>query len=176
MTPSDVVTSLTFLLTLQGVPWLLLLSCHVGSKEKKEFILIFTEMALVSMYVDHASSIKIVFPISLSLLQAIVVEAIRTGELRGYVSQPDFYLPPTAPIGYALRAGSLTSYKTLYDHAKPMQSTTPLAACDIASDVELHYQLSDQIPTIIDLDTVLSPSGDGAASKSRSIEVLQTFS
>lgn len=77
------------------------------------------------------------------------------------MSAAKFYLPNTVPLGYALRAGTLTSYKTLYNHAKPMQSTTPLAACDIASDVELHYQLSDQIPTIVDLDTTVATSGTG---------------
>lgn len=89
------------------------------------------------------------------------MEANRAGELRGFVSQAQFYLPPMTPIGYALRSGSLTSIKTLYSNARPVSSVTPLAACDVSSDLELHYRMAEQLPTIFDLDTTVDPRGNG---------------
>lgn len=41
-------------------------------------------------------------------LQTVYAEAIRTGEVRGYVSDPSFSLPIGTPLGYALGPGTLT--------------------------------------------------------------------
>jgi hypothetical protein len=45
------------------------------------------------------------------LNQAINVHAMRAGEIRGYVSDPKFYMPATSFLGFAMKAGTLTVTK-----------------------------------------------------------------
>jgi len=93
-------------------------------------------------------------------VKTIYAEASRNGEVRGYVSPADLHLPSSTPLGYALRTGVLSVSQVLYHRAKPYESLVELAEGDVNSDVEQYYRLSEQIPTLLAMETVLSPVGE----------------
>jgi len=93
-------------------------------------------------------------------LKLVYAEASRNGEVRGYVTPPDLHQPSSTPLGYALRTGVLSVSQVLYNHAKPYQSVVELAEGDVNSDLEQYYRLSEQIPTLVAMETVLSGEGE----------------
>lgn len=105
-------------------------------------------------------------------LDSITAEAIRTGEVRAYTTNPKLQMPVNTPLGFALGYGSLKVSKILYNHAKPYNSTTPLAKADVASDLEQYYRLSEQIPAHVDLETHINHKGEVTFSGGLIIEAL----
>jgi molecular chaperone Hsp33 len=105
-------------------------------------------------------------------LDTVTAEAIRTGEVRAYTTNPKLILPVGTPLGFALGYGSLKVSKILYNHAKPYMSAVPLAKADIASDIEQYYRLSEQIPAHVELETHLNHHGDVIFSGGLIIEAL----
>lgn len=105
-------------------------------------------------------------------LKSITVEAIRTGEVRGYVSDPSFYMSPSAPIGFALRAGSFSVLKLCYGQKAPHQSIVPIAYGDVSSEIMNMYKYSDQIPAYADFETIVDYQGNVTFSGGLIIEAL----
>lgn len=93
-------------------------------------------------------------------LDSITAEAIRTGEVRAYTTNPKLIMPINTPLGFALGYGSLKVTKVLYNQAKPYHSVVPLAKADIASDLEQYYRLSEQIPAHVELETHVNHRGE----------------
>jgi molecular chaperone Hsp33 len=93
-------------------------------------------------------------------LKVVYAEASRNGEVRGYVSPANLHQPSSTPLGYALRTGVLSVSQVLYNRAKPYQSMVELAEGDVNSDVEQYFALSEQIPTLVAMETVLNGAGE----------------
>lgn len=105
-------------------------------------------------------------------IKQIVAEAIRTGEVRGYVSDPQFYMTPSAPIGFALRAGTFTVTKILYGAKTPYTSTVPIAYGDVSSEIINYYRYSEQIPGHAEFETIINHKGEVEFSGGFIIEAL----
>jgi molecular chaperone Hsp33 len=93
--------------------------------------------------------------------QLIVAEANRVGEVRGFVQAPKAQLSETkdGSIGAGLGKGLLTISKTLYDEAKPRDSSTKLKSGNITDDLAWYMVQSEQIPTAVLLDVGIDEEG-----------------
>jgi len=49
-------------------------------------------------------------------VKIVSVEAQRNGEVRGYVTPADFYMPSNTPLGFAMKAGTLEIIKVRSRH------------------------------------------------------------
>lgn len=93
---------------------------------------------------------------------AIITEANRAGEVRGYVQRPAAELDYSKEgvfMGQALGAGLLTVSKILYNEAEPRTSTIQLHAGDITTDVAHYLTQSEQVPSAILLNVDLDETG-----------------
>lgn len=93
-------------------------------------------------------------------LQKVVVEADSYGNLRGYVAVPEADLPLVGDeydmINALGRAGLLTVVKDL--RLKELyESTVPLETSQIDADLTAYLELSEQIPSIVQIGVVLAP-------------------
>jgi len=89
-------------------------------------------------------------------LKTVYAEASRSGEVRGFVDNPEFDMPSATPLGYALRTGLLKVTNILYNMAKPYTSTIEMAGGDIVSDLGHYFHMVEQIPTYIDLESLVN--------------------
>lgn len=105
-------------------------------------------------------------------MDQISVEAIRTGEVRAFTSNPKLIVPINTPMGFALGYGNLKVTKVLYNQAKPYHSVVPLAKADIASDIMQYYKLSEQIPAHVEVETHVNHKGEITFSGGLIIEAL----
>ena len=105
-------------------------------------------------------------------LDSITAEAIRTGEVRAFTTNPKLIMPVGTPLGFALGHGTLKVTKVLYNQAKPYHSVVPLARADIASDLMQFYRLSEQIPAHVELETHVNHHGEVTFSGGLIIEAL----
>lgn len=105
-------------------------------------------------------------------LDAITVEAIRTGEVRAFTTNSKLIMPVGTPLGFALGHGTLKVTKVLYNQAKPYHSVVPLAGADISSDIMQYYRLSEQIPAHVELETHVNHNGDVTFSGGLIIEAM----
>lgn len=95
-------------------------------------------------------------------LKKIIVEAERTGEVRGYVGVPDVDLPlkngkldVAAAIGHA---GLLTVTKDLR-LKEPYKGIIPLYTSEIAEDLAWYFTESEQIPSAVGLGVFVAQDG-----------------
>jgi len=88
-------------------------------------------------------------------LKKMYAECTRTGEVRGYVSDPSFDMTDTTPVGYGMRSGMFEVIHILYNNAKPYISAVDIAGGDVSSDVHHYYKQVEGMPTIIDLETII---------------------
>lgn len=109
---------------------------------------------------------------SRGLAGTITTEAIRTGEIRGYTTNPKFEITDVTPLGFAVAGGTFTVRKILYNHARPHDSIVPIAIGDVSSDVIQYYQLSEQIPAYAEFETHINYRGEVAFSGGLIIEAL----
>lgn len=105
-------------------------------------------------------------------LDQINVEAIRTGEVRAFTTNPKLIVPINTPMGFALGHGNLKVSKILYNQAKPYHSVVPLAKADISSDIMQYYKLSEQIPAHVEVETHVNHKGEVTFSGGLIIEAL----
>src|SRR5688500_12916663 len=86
---------------------------------------------------------------------------MRTGEVRGYVSDPRIDMPSTTNLGYALRTGSLHTTEVnlinaclfcfiyvlqiLYGQQKPYTSVVEIAGADVISDLAHYFKQVEQV-------------------------------
>jgi molecular chaperone Hsp33 len=87
-------------------------------------------------------------------LRKMYAECTRTGEVRGYLSDPSFEMTSTTPLGYAMRAGTFEVIHILYNNAKPYISAVDIAGADVISDWKHYYKQVEGMTTIIDLETI----------------------
>ena len=92
-------------------------------------------------------------------MHEICAEAIRLGEVRGFV-RTNPAVPPDdsrfSPHAY------LMASRVLYNHARPVQSSVSVQNGDITSDVQHFLEQSDQQDSFIHLESTVLPSPDGA--------------
>lgn len=99
-------------------------------------------------------------------LRKIVVECNEFGTVRGYVATPEVDLPPTRTgepdvVSALGHAGLLTVVKDL--RLKELQEgVVHLHTSEIDSDLEAYLELSEQIPSAVELGVVLAEDGSVA--------------
>jgi len=93
----------------------------------------------------------------------IVAECYKTGEVKGFVSNPDVNIPLRADgkldvAGALGHSGSLSVVKDLGMN-EPQTGTVELVSGEIAQDISYYYMQSEQIPTVIGLGVLVSKDG-----------------
>lgn len=93
----------------------------------------------------------------------IVAESYKTGEVKGFVSNPDVSLPlrndGKLDVGGALgHSGALSVIKDM-GGSEPQIGTVELVSGEIAEDISYYYLQSEQIPTAIGLGVLVSKEG-----------------
>jgi len=88
-------------------------------------------------------------------IKELFAEACHTGNLRGYLSSPEYDAPPTAPLGIGMRVGSLEVKHILDIGKKPISNTVHIAKADIVSDIENYFTHVHGLPVYVHLDTVV---------------------
>jgi len=91
-------------------------------------------------------------PFRTSPIDSAYAEAIRVGEVRAHVNIKGSH-QPVHP-----QASSFTVNKILYNHATPVTSCVPLKQGDVSSDLQEFYDVSEQNPTLVSLETKLDSS------------------
>ncbi len=92
-------------------------------------------------------------------IRGLVVTADAKARVKGYVSNPDVMLPPSAAgkldVGGALGSGTLTVIKDL-GLREPYTGQTDLVSGEIAEDLTWYYASSEQIPTSVALGVLMN--------------------
>jgi len=57
-----------------------------------------------------------------------------------------------------MRTGVLKVSNILYSFSKPFTSTVAMAGADVVSDLREYYRMTEQIPTYLDLETLVNPA------------------
>jgi len=114
-------------------------------------------VSLMASFLRGEERIKVSFEGS-GLIQDIVVEAIQVGEVRGFINQiPDVEASEKAPV--ELGFGICKVSKILCENAKPVLSVVAIQKGDIVSEFQQFFDISEQIPTVIALETDLQHNG-----------------
>ena len=100
---------------------------------------------------------------SVGEIGAIAAESYKTGEVKGFVSNPNVNLPLRSDgkldVGGALgHEGTLSVIKDL-GTGEPQTGTVDLVSGEIAEDISYYYSQSEQIPTAIGLGVLVSKDG-----------------
>jgi len=96
-------------------------------------------------------------------LGCVIAEANSTGEVRGYVGNPDAdidYSKADVTLGDGIGVGVFTFTKTLYDEAVPRTSSIEILTGDVTADVAYYLVQSEQIPSAILLDVGFDENGN----------------
>lgn len=93
----------------------------------------------------------------------LAAESYKTGEVKGFVSNPNVNLPLRADgkldVGGALGySGSLSVIKD-FGTGEPQTGTVELISGEIAEDISYYYSQSEQIPTAVALGVLVSKDG-----------------
>lgn len=93
----------------------------------------------------------------------VVAESYKTGEVKGFVSNPKVSLPlredGKLDVGGALgHSGTLSVIKDL-GTGEPQTGTVELVSGEIAEDISYYYMQSEQIPTAVGLGVLVSKEG-----------------
>jgi len=93
----------------------------------------------------------------------VAAESYKTGEVKGFVSNPDVNLPlredGKLDVGAALgHSGTLSVIKDL-GVGEPQIGTVELLTGEIAEDISYYYMQSEQIPTAVGLGVLVSKEG-----------------
>lgn len=93
----------------------------------------------------------------------VAAESYKTGEVKGFVSNPDVNLPlredGKLDVGLALGfSGTLSVIKDL-GVGEPQIGTVELLTGEIAEDISYYYVQSEQIPTAVGLGVLVSKEG-----------------
>lgn len=95
-------------------------------------------------------------------IRKVLAEALKVGEVRGYVGNPlatlDFQ-QEKVHIGDALGVGVLRVSKILYNRVEPVTGIVELRSGDISSDVAYYLWRSEQIPSVVLLDVSIDDRG-----------------
>ncbi|MFU8859208.1 MAG: Hsp33 family molecular chaperone HslO [Cyclonatronaceae bacterium] len=91
----------------------------------------------------------------------LIAEANSSGEIRGYVQNPEAQLELRngATIGDGLGLGLLTVSKVLYNEARPVNGTVELASGNISEDLAYYLLQSEQIASAVSIDVSLDNKG-----------------
>lgn len=92
----------------------------------------------------------------------LVAEANSVGEIRGYSQHPDAeldYSKGDQEIGNGLGIGLMTFSKTLYNEARPRNSTIELVKGNVTEDLAHYMVQSEQIPSAVMLDVGIDTNG-----------------
>lgn len=91
----------------------------------------------------------------------LIAEANSSGEIRGYVQNPDAQLELRngAAIGDGLGLGLLTVSKVLYNEARPVNGTVELVSGNISEDLAYYLFQSEQIASAVSIDVSLDNKG-----------------
>jgi molecular chaperone Hsp33 len=88
-------------------------------------------------------------------VKVVVAEATSTGEVRGYIQNPDV-VPECESIQEskekAIGKGILKIVQVLYAQANPVTSIIEIVESSIVKDLTRYYAISEQIPTAIKMD------------------------
>ncbi len=93
----------------------------------------------------------------------IVAECYKTGEVKGFVSNPDVNIPLRADgkldvAGALGHSGTLGVVKDLGMN-EPQTGNVELVSGEIAQDISYYYMQSEQVPTVIGLGVLVSKDG-----------------
>jgi len=97
----------------------------------------------------------------------LTAEGNSTGEVRGYVQNPQAELNPEHlhnNMGAGLGSGLLQFSKTLYNESQPRTSTTQLQKGDVTQDLAFYMVQSEQVPSGVKLDVGMDDNGEVNAS------------
>ena len=91
----------------------------------------------------------------------LIAEANSSGEIRGYVQDPEaeLELRNGATIGDGLGLGLLTVSKVLYNEARPVNGTVELVSGNISEDLAYYLFQSEQIASAVSIDVSLDTKG-----------------
>jgi len=108
-------------------------------------------------------------------LGAIVVTADAAGGVRGYVQEPQVYLPPR--LGKLDVGGAVGSNGTLYiskdlGMKEPYLGSVPLVSGEIAEDLTYYLAASEQIPSVTALGVLVDTDGQVLAAGGYIIQVM----
>jgi len=91
-----------------------------------------------------------------------VVADAQENLVRGYVGEPDIYLPLKADghldVGGAIGRGTLTVTR-YYKNAAPFTGYTELVSGEVAEDITKYLYTSEQTPSAVGLGVLVNPSG-----------------
>lgn len=108
-------------------------------------------------------------------LKKIIVEADRSGHVRGFVGNPHVDIPPRngkIEVGNAVgKNGTVTVIKDLGTKG-PVTGIVRLVTGEIAEDLTYYYAESEQIPTAIGLGVYVNPDGSVRAAGGFLIQTL----
>ncbi len=96
-------------------------------------------------------------------LKKVLAEALKVGEVRGYVANPYATLDfsqQNVHLGDALGVGILRVSKVLYNRVEPVTGIVELRRGDISSDVAYYLWRSEQIPSVVLLDVAIDEEGN----------------
>lgn len=93
----------------------------------------------------------------------VVAESYKTGEVKGFVSNPDVSLPLREDghldVGGALGHGGTLSVVKDVGLSDPQVGTVELVSGEIGDDISYYYMQSEQIPTVLAVGVLVSKEG-----------------
>ncbi len=95
-------------------------------------------------------------------LRKVLAEALKVGEVRGYVANPAATLDfsqQNVRLGDALGVGVLRVSRILYNRVEPVTGIVELRRGDISSDVAYYLWRSEQVPSVVLLDVTIDKEG-----------------
>lgn len=93
----------------------------------------------------------------------VVAESYKTGEVKGFVSNPEVSLPLREDghldVGGALGHGGTLSVVKDVGLSEPQVGTVEIVSGEIGDDISYYYMQSEQIPTVVGVGVLVSKDG-----------------
>lgn len=108
-------------------------------------------------------------------LGGIVTDTTASGDVRGYVQNPDVHLPLSSrrklDVGAAVGRGTLHVTKDL-GLRWPYHGSAPLVSGEIAEDLAHYLARSEQVPSVVSLGVLVEPDGRVSAAGGFMVQVM----
>ncbi len=108
-------------------------------------------------------------------LGGIVTDSTASGEVRGYVKNPNVHLPLSdrhkLDVGSAVGRGTLHVTKDL-GLRWPYHGSSPLVSGEIAEDLAYYLAQSEQVPSVVSLGVLVEPDGRVSAAGGYIVQVM----